>query len=82
MTELEFWGLLVYWVDTKLMGVDKSRLKLSTISKGVLVYTEWYGYNRSQLLFLMLKSSIITKILFRLTSVFFRYFKMFCWLSK
>ena len=40
ITESESWKLLVYQVDTKLISVNKSRLKLLANSRRVSVYTE------------------------------------------
>jgi len=38
--------------------MDNSRLNESAISLRILVWVEWWGYNGSQLLFLMLKSPL------------------------
>jgi len=71
--------LSFYQVRTWTTGDDSSKLKLSVISLNISVYVEWCGYEGSQSLFLILKSSVIIKMLFKLILVFFRYFKTYCW---
>ena len=61
-----------------MIDVDNSRLNESTISLRMSVWVEWWEYNRSQLLFLILKSSAMIRILFKFTSISFRYFKAVC----
>ena len=45
--ELESWELSAYWVNIGLMSIDRSRLRLSAISRKVSMYAEWCEYNRS-----------------------------------
>jgi len=61
-----------------LIGADNSRLKLSATFHSISAHIEWWGYNRSQSLSLILKSSVIIRTLFKFTSVSFRYFKAVC----
>jgi len=64
-TEFKSWKLSAYWVNTRLMNVNSSKLKLSATFQSVSIYNEWWGYDRSQLLSLMLKSSIMIRTLFK-----------------
>ena len=57
---------------------DSFKLKLSVISLSIFKYVEWCRYKEFQSLFLILKFLIIIKILFKLTLVFFKYFKVDC----
>jgi len=77
-TEFEFWGLSKYQVGTGLIGIDSSRWRLLATSQSIFVCIEWWGYEVFQLLFLMLKFSIIIRTLFKFTLVFFIYFKVVC----
>ena len=63
-------SLELTWRNMKLI----TELELFKLSK-YLVRTQW-GYVRLQLLFLMLKFSVIIKTLLRSTSISLRYFKM------
>ena len=81
-TEFESWKLFIYQVDTGLIGVDNSKPKLSATSQSMSVYNEQWKYDKSQSLSLMLKFLIIIIMLFKFISVFFKYFKIFCWSSE
>ncbi len=39
-TEFKSWKLSAYWVDTRLMDIDSSKLKLSATSQSVSIYKE------------------------------------------
>ena len=60
--KLESWELFRYHINTGIIDIDSSKLKLSTTSQSISVYDKWWGYNRSQLLSLMLKSSVMISI--------------------
>ena len=58
-TEFEFWSLSKNPVGKFSVGLDKVRENKSTISKSILLWTEWKGKFESQRLSLMLKSPVI-----------------------
>jgi len=63
ITELALYRLLVYWVKTWLIGNKSFKSKESVTSNKMSLKAEWWGYEGSYLLFLILKSSVITRIL-------------------
>ena len=67
-----------YLVKTWLIDLNVYKFIESAMSVKRLLWIEWCGKEGSQILFLMLKFSAITKMLLILTSVFFRYFKAVC----
>ena len=77
ITEFELWSLSKYLVRTRLVGYDSPKERESVIPISKLLWTKWYGYNRSQKLSLMLKLSAITRTLGISTSVSLRYFKYY-----
>ncbi len=40
-TKVEFLGLSVYWVGTRLINIDNSRLRLLATSWNISTYVEW-----------------------------------------
>jgi len=63
ITELASYRLLAYWVKTWLIGNKSFKSKESVTSNKMSLKAEWWGYEGSYLLFLILKSSVITRIL-------------------
>jgi len=63
ITELALYRLLAYWVKTWLIGNKSFKSKESVTSNKMSLKAEWWGYEGSYLLFLILKSSVITRIL-------------------
>ena len=63
ITELASCGLSAYWVKTWLIGNKSFKSKESVTSNQMSLKAEWWGYERSYSLFLILKSSVITRIL-------------------
>jgi len=57
------------------MGEESFRLKESATFMKILLCVELWEYDRSQLLFLILKSLVIMKTLLILISISLRYFK-------
>ena len=55
-TEFESWKLSIYQVGTKLIDIDNSRLKLSASSQSILECIEWWRYDKSQSLSLILNA--------------------------
>ena len=80
--KFESWGLFAYYIETWIICIDNSRLKESAISLRVNTCIEWCKYDGSQSLSLILKSSVTIRILFKFTSVSFRYFKVDCYSSE
>jgi len=66
---------LEYLVGKNSAGLEISSWKELAISKRVSLYEKWYRKFGFQKLFLMLKSPVMIRILFILTSIFLRYFK-------
>jgi len=78
ITEFETWLLSKYLVGTQLVRLDNSKLIESAISISKSLWIEWWGKLGSQILSLILKSSVIIKMLLMFASVFLRYFKANC----
>ena len=78
MTNFESCWLSEYLVETWSVYLDSPRFIASTTSVRRSLCMEWYGKFESQKLSLMLKFSVIIKILLILASVFLRYFKAVC----
>ena len=64
MTELNTSSMSEYLVGQGLVGDDKVKLKESAIIKRLLLIEEWWENKVSQRLSLILKSPVITRILF------------------
>jgi len=64
-----------YLVGTWLVGLEIHRFIESAMSVRRSWWTEWWENKGFQLLFLMLKSPIMTRTLSIFALVFFRYFK-------
>ena len=67
--------MLEYLVGKNSVGLEISNWKESAILKSVFLWVEWYGKFGFQKLFLMLKFSVMMRMLLILTSVFLRYFE-------
>ena len=75
MTEFKLWSLSKYLVGVEYNRPNK-RESVMSISK--LLYKEQWGNNRSQKLFLILKSPAMARILEMSTPVSLKYFKADC----
>ena len=75
MTEFAFLAVLENLVRQELIEVDRPRLNELAITIRLLLIEELKGKDRFHKLSLILKLSIIRRMLLTLTSVFLRYFK-------
>jgi len=82
ITEFELLLLSEYWMRTYCTGIKRVRLKESAISNRTSLWTKWKGYKMFQSLSLMLELPAMIKTLWRLASVFLRYFKAVWQLSE
>ena len=78
MTEFKLFWLSEYLVGTWLVDLDIERFIEFAMSVRRLLWIEWCRKLGSQILSLILKSSIIIKTLLILALVSFRYFKAIC----
>ena len=75
MTKFELFWLFKHLVGTWFIYLEIHKLKESAISVRILQWLKWWGNKRSQLLSLILKSSVMTRTLLMFASVFLKYFK-------
>ena len=75
MTELDFPAVSENLVGPELVGDNSARSNESAIIINSSLIEEWKGKDRSHKLSLMLKSSVMIRTWFKLTSVSLRYFK-------
>ena len=76
--ELNLLELSIYLIRICAIDIDNFRLNKSATFLRVSACIKWWGYDGSQSLSLILKSLIIMRVLFKFTSVSFRYFKTVC----
>lgn len=81
ITEFDLFVLSKYLVGTWLVDLDRHKSIKSTMLVRRSLLKKWYEKDRFQILSLMLKSLIMIKTLWILTSVSFRYFKA-VWLKS
>ena len=78
IVKFEFSWLSKYLVETWLVDLDIHKFIEFVMSVRRSLWMEWCRKEEFQLLSLMLKSPVITKMLLILASVSFRYFKAVC----
>ena len=75
MTELASPAVSENLVGEGLVGIDNVKLNKSAMIIRSSLIEEWWGNEESHKLSLMLKSSVIIRMLLMLTSISLRYFK-------